>query len=298
MAIDASFIEQIRKLTLMTRKRVRSIYSGTKKSVLEGRGVEVTDHREYFPGDDLQNVDWNIYARSEKLYIKRFEEEKNLALHILLDASSSMSFKLGGMSKFDYAGSLAAGFAYTAVKENEKFSISVFGEKLREVMDLARGKNHFFHAIDILNNTSLEGKTNLSECMHQYAVHIKSKAYVVLFSDFLVPLSEIEEGIFRMSKSSAELLLVQVLDPSELSLSWTDDVIFEDIEDLGQERTFLSPRFKEEYHSAISNHIFAIRELCDRFAVDFYTIPTSQPIFEAFVGLINRELENAVLPSA
>ncbi len=298
MPIDASFIDELKKLTLMSRRRVSSVYAGTKKSIQQGKGIEVVDHREYFPGDDPETVDWKIYARTEKLYIKRYEEEKNLALHILLDASSSMSFKLSGMSKFDYAGSLAAGFGYLAVAENEKFSISLFGERLRSVLPLARGKTHFFKAIDILNSTELRGKTNLPECMQEYKKLIRSKAYVVLFSDFLEPLPQVEEGIYRIAKSSAELLLVHVLDPGEVRLAWTDDIIFEDVEDHGEERSFLSPRFKESYHKSLFDHAFAIRGICDRLGVDFYSVVTDQPIFPTFVSLINREMENASLPSA
>ncbi len=297
MPIDASFIDELKKLTLTSRRRVSSIYTGTKKSIQQGKGIEIIDHREYFPGDDLETVDWRIYARTEKLYIKRYEVEKNLALHILLDASSSMSFTTQNMGKFDYAGSLAAGFAYLAVQENEKFSISLFGEKLRAVMDLARGKPHFFKAIEVLNATKLEGSTDMAKCMQEYRSLIKSKAYVILFSDFFQPLNELEEGIFRIAKSSAELLLVQVLDPGEVSLTFKDDIIFEDIEDHAQERSFMSPKFIKDYSKSLIDHTYAVREICDRLGVDFYSVTTDKPIFPTFVSLINREVENASLPS-
>jgi uncharacterized protein (DUF58 family) len=297
MPIDASFIDELKKLALMSRRRVSSIYAGTKRSIRQGKGIEVVDHREYFPGDDPETVDWKIYARTEKLYIKRYEEEKNLALHILIDSSSSMGFNLSGMMKFDYAGSLAAGFAYLAVQENEKFAISLFGERLRAVLPLARGKTHFFKAINVLNSTELKGGTDLPACMQEYKKLIRSKAYVVLFSDFLEPLPQIEEGIYRIAKSSAELLLVHVLDPSEVNLSWNDDIIFEDVEEHAEERSFLSPHFKEDYHRSLLEHTYAIREVCDRLGVAFYTVTTDQPIFPTFVSLINREMENATLPS-
>ena len=298
MPIDASFIDELKKLALTSRRRISSIYAGTKKSFQQGKGIEIVDHREYFPGDDPETVDWKIYARTEKLYIKRFEEEKNLALHILIDTSSSMKFKLKEMSKFDYAGSLAAGFAYLAIQENEKFSISLFGERLRAVLQLSRGKPHFFKAIDILNSTELTGKTNMPLCMQEYQALIKSKAYVILFSDFLSPLPELEEAMFRIAKSSAELLLVQVLDPGEVNLAWTDDIIFEDMEDHGEERSFMSPKFKEDYHQSLIDHTYAVREMCDRLGIDFYTVVTDAPLFPTFVSLINREMENASLPSA
>ena len=295
MPIDASFIDELKKLTLASRRRVSSIYAGTKRSIQQGRGIEAVDHREYFPGDDPQTVDWKVYGRTEKLYIKRFEEEKNLSLHLLLDSSSSMGFNLSGMMKFDYAGSLAAGFAYLAVQENEKFSISLFGERLRTVLALARGKPHFFKGLQALNTTSLTGSTNLADCMHEYHSLIKSKAYVVLFSDFLEPLAEIEEGIYRIAKSSAELMLVQVLDPGEISLKFKDDIIFEDMEDHGEERSFMSPKFRKDYHSSLLDHTFSIKKICDRLGVDFFTAVTDQPLFPTFVSLINRELENADL---
>ncbi len=294
MAIDPTFLDQLKKLTLLSRRRVSSVYAGTKKAVQTGKGIEVVDYTEYFPGDDLKTVDWKIYGRTEKLYIKRFEEEKNLLMHLLVDSSSSMNFKTGKMLKFDYAGSIAAGFAYLTVNENEKFSLTLYADNIREILKPSKGKTHFFNAIEVLNNAWLSGETNLARCMSQYANTIKSKSFVVIISDFLEPIETLREGIYMIARHSKELMLVQVLDEGEIKLGWSDDVLFEEPESRNTERTYLSPTFKRDYYNSLKNHVYALKGICDDVKADFYTVSTGKPIFDSFVTVVKREMENAV----
>jgi len=293
MAVDPSFIDQLQKLTLLSHRRVTSIYAGSRGSLQQGRGIEAVDYREYFPGDDLKAVDWQIYARTEKLYVKRFEEEKNLIVHLLLDSSSSMNFSSGGMLKYDYAGSLAAGFAYLTIHGNDKFALSMFGEHLRDVMPAKKGKTHFFEATDLMNNPKLSGESNIPESMGEYATLIKSKSFVAVFSDFLEPIESLWDGLQRIAKNSKELMLVQVLDPWEIDLGWTDDVLFEDLETSATEQSFLSPKFKEKYHRTMAAHIYQLHKLAKDLGCDLYTLTTDKPLIDSFMTLVNREVDNA-----
>jgi len=295
VAVDAAFIDQLKKLTLLSRRRVASIYAGSKKSVIQGRGIEVIDHREYFPGDDPRNVDWNIYGRTEKLYIKRFEEEKNLVLHVLLDSSASMNYGSEDRTKFDYAGSLAAGFTYLTVGENAKFSLALYADSLRDILQPGKGKTHFFKAVDLINNAKLSGETDLSDCMGRYVSLVKSKSFVVLVSDFLEPIETLTEGIIRIAKVSKELILVMVLDPVEVNMPYTDDILFEDMEGGNTERTYVSPNYRKEYEETLKNHVSAISETADDIGADFFSVTSDKPIFETFISIVNREIENARL---
>ena len=295
MAVDPSFIDQLQKLTLLSRRRVSSIYAGVRRSTQQGRGIEAVDYREYLPGDDPKTVDWKIYGRTEKLYIKRFEEEKNLLVHILLDASSSMNFSSSGMLKYDYAGSLAAGFAYMTIQGNDKFALSIFSEHLRDVMAAKKGKAHFFSAVDLMNAAKLSGESRLSQSMSEYAGLIKSKSFVVVFSDFLESIDSVREGVYRIAKNSKELMLVQVLDPWEVDLGWTDDVIFQDLETSATEQTFLSPNFKEKYGKMIAAHVQQLRKVAEDVGCQLYTITTNRPLLDSFMTLVNREVENATV---
>ena len=127
MAIDVSFLSQLDRFNLVIKKRVTSNYTGPRKSVALGRGLLFKEHRIYAPGDDIRAIDWKVYARTDDLYVKMYEEEKNLIVHIIVDYSASMNFGKP-INKFDYASMLGVGFAYLAMKENEKFQFSTFSD--------------------------------------------------------------------------------------------------------------------------------------------------------------------------
>jgi len=287
--IDPSFLNQLNKLNLILKRRVSNAYAGGRASIQYGRGIEPVDHREYIRGDDLRLVDWKLYGRTERLYIRRFEEEKSMILHLLVDASASMDFQNSpatSIKKFDYAGSLATGFAYLSVHENEKFSAALFSSKLGDVMAPDKSKKHLFTMIDVMNKTPLSGVTDFSTAANQFAKTIRSKSFAVVISDFLAPLDSIEEGVYRMAKASEELMVIQVLDPSEINLAWTDDIHFEDLETKESARTYLSPKFKEEYKHMVAEHIARLQRICNEVGISFNLITTDMPLLDAFVGLI------------
>jgi len=285
--IDSNFLENLKNLNFLARKKVSTIYMGTRRSIMQGRGLEIFDHREYFPGDDFRTIDWKLYGRTEKLFIRRFEEEKNLILHILIDSSKSMDFSLGGkMRKFDYAESIAAGFAYLAMTKYEKFSTALYANKVREVTPARKGKLHFFRILELLNNLEPEGESNLKDCMEQYTNLIKAKSFIVILSDFLEDIQSIEEGLYRVAKHSREAIAIQILDPSEINLRWTEDVNFEDLETSESEITYISPGFKKEYTRRIKEHIFKIQKICDEVGIDFFSVTTDIPLFDSFLNIL------------
>ncbi|RLI89301.1 MAG: DUF58 domain-containing protein [Candidatus Altiarchaeales archaeon] len=288
MAIDSTFLDQLKGLDLLARRKVSSVYMGSRRSVRQGRGIEIADYREYYPGDDFRSIDWRVYARTERLYIRRFEEEKDLTLHILIDSSASMDFSVSGMKKFDYGGSIAVGFAYLAMSKYEKFASALFSDKIIDVMQPKKGKMHFFRMVELLNNAIQKGKTDLEKCIGQYTNMIKSRSFIIVISDFIEPMESLEYAIYRIAKYSKEAVLVQILDPGEISLKWTDDIKFEDMESLKSERTFLSPDFKKRYQERLKEHISGIQEICDDTGVEFYSITTDTPLFDAFVGIIEK----------
>jgi uncharacterized protein (DUF58 family) len=284
--IDPSFLNQLKELDFIINQKVSSVYAGGRPSIKHGRGIEVIDYREYIPGDDFRVIDWRLYGRTEKLYIRRFEEEKDLIIHILVDASSSMDFKTGKMSKFDYAGSIAAGFGFLSVSNHEKFALALYADTLREITQPKKSQAHLFNVIDLLNTVKLKGSTDFGVCAGQYAKMIKSKSFSIVVSDFLEELDSVREGIYRMAKHSKELMLVQVLDPWEIDLGWRDDIKFQDMETADVKRTFLSPSFRKEYTAKITAHNAQVQQICHDLGVNFTTVTTDTPIFDAFVKVV------------
>lgn len=284
--IDPSFLDQLKELDFVVKKRVSSAYAGGRSSVKHGKGIEVIDYREYMPGDDFRLIDWRVYARTEKLHIRRFEEEKELTMQILVDTSASMDFTSHKMTKFDYAGSIAAGFGYLSVHNHEKFAMGLYSNSLREITQAKKSQAHLFNMIDLLNSIRLSGQTNLGVSAGQYSKLMKTKSFTVIVSDFLEELDTITEGIYRMAKHSAEMLLVQVVDPWEIELGYEGDIKFQDLETSDIKRTYISPGFRKEYTRSIKEHIARVKKTCDEVGVKFTTVKTDEPIFDSFVKMV------------
>lgn len=202
-----------------------------------------------------------------------------------------MDFSTVKMRKFDYAGSIAAGFAFIAMHQYEKFAPALYSDKVLEIMQPNKGKMQFFRMVELMNTARLQGITNLGESMSQYSSYLKTKSFMIVISDFLEPIDSLRKGIYRVAKGSKEAMLIQVLDPGEVSLRWTDDIDFEDLETTKSEKVYLSPSFKKDYHKKFMEHIFTIREICQDTGLDFFSVTTDQPLFETFVGILEGKMD-------
>jgi uncharacterized protein (DUF58 family) len=283
--IDIDFFRQLDRFTFMVRKRVSTAYAGSRRSIHSGRGIDTVGYREYNPGDELKSIDWNVYARSEKLYVRQFEEEKSLTTHILLDASKSMDYSGNKVSKYEYGARLAAGFAYLVTKDNDKFAISTFAEDV-DITNPRRGRRYLIRTIDRLSETKLEGTTATNECVMKYGRMIRSRSLVIIISDFLDDLESIESAIYRLADH--DLILIQVLDRTESTLTLHGDMKLKDLETGNELKTYVSEDFKAEYQKQLEAHINRITKACNRVGAEFYTFTTDVPIFDAFFHTISR----------
>ncbi|MBU4221698.1 MAG: DUF58 domain-containing protein [Euryarchaeota archaeon] len=279
--IDISFFKELDRFSFMVRKRVSTAYSGSRRSILKGRGMEPVSYREYTQGDDFKTIDWKVYGRTEKLFVKEFEEEKSLTTHILLDTSKSMDFR----NKFEYAAMLALGFAYLVTKDNEKFAVSMFSEEIN-ITKPKRGRRYLSQTIDLLNSMELSGKTRFDYCMEKYASIIKSRSLVIIISDFMADTNAIRNAIFRLGNN--ELVLIQVLDPVETKLDLGGEARLIDLETEQKLDIYTSPRLRTEYQKRLSDHIAKIKEPSLQVGADFHTVTTDMPIFEAIFQIINK----------
>lgn len=280
--ITADFLKELDKFSLVVRKRVTSNYSGPKRSIAQGRGIIFKEHRIYAPGDDIRAVDWKVYARTDDLYIKVFEEERNFTVHTIIDASDSMKFGKK-VSKFDYASMIGVGFAYLAIKDNNKFQFSTFAEKL-EVFQSKRGMAHLGTMINHLNSVKTKGFSKISESMIQYKKLVGSRSLLVLVSDFLIDIKEIRKAIYTLGDH--EIKIVQILDPVEKKLDMEGDFRLKDSETHSILRTFISPRQRVNYQKMLEEHSSEIEKTCSKLGIGFYQIITDTPIFDAFYRIL------------
>lgn len=278
--IDTTFFKELDRFSFMVRKRVSTAYSGSRRSILKGRGMEPVSYREYAQGDDFKTIDWKVYGRTEKLYVKEFEEEKSLTTHILLDTSKSMDFR----NKFEYAAMIALGFAYLVTKDNEKFAVATFGEEIN-ITKPKRGRKYLSLTIDLLNSIRLIGKTRFDYCMEKYASVIRSRSLVFIISDFMADVEAVRNSIFRLGDN--ELVLIQVLDPLEKSLDLGGEAKLIDLETDAKMDIYTSPRLRAEYQKRLNDHIAKIKETCITVGADFHTVTTDKPVFDSIFEVVN-----------
>ena len=283
--IETDFFRQLDRFTFSVRKRVSTVYAGNRPSTRSGHGIDTIGFREYDSSDALKAIDWKAYARTEKLYVRQFEEEKTLTTHILLDASKSMDYPEKGTSKFEYSAMLAAGFAYMVTKYNDRFAISTFTDEIY-INKPRRGRKNLMRTIDRLSELELSGGTSISEAVMKYSREIKSRSLVILISDFMQDPEAIDTALYRLSDH--DLIVIQVLDPTEKELPLQGNSKLVDLETGEDIRTYISEKFKERYTRKLDDHTARIKKTCMKVGAEFYTFTTDTPIFNAFHHTIRR----------
>lgn len=277
--IDTRFLDGLERFHLVVKKRVTSNLSGPRRSIATGRGVIFKDHRIYAPGDDFRAIDWRVYARTDNLMIKNYEEERNLIVHIIVDKSLSMGFG----NKFDYAAMIAVGYAHLAMKNNDKFQFATFSDDI-EVYQPQRGVSQLMAMVDYLNSIKLKGKTDILSIVQKYRKLMGSRALVVLISDFLVEIENIREALYYFAGN--EVSLIQVLDPLEKNMDMEGSFKLKDAETQVFRRTYLSPRLRDEYIEKLEKHTAQIENECNTQGMDFFQVTTDMPIFDAFYRVL------------
>lgn len=282
--ITAEFLDQLSRFSLIVHKRVTSSYAGPRRSVTQGKGIMFKDHRVYAPGDDFRSIDWKVFARTDDLYIKNFEEERNLSVHIIIDNSASMNFKSKGFSKFEYASMIGIGFAYLTIRENGKFQFATFADDV-SVFSSRKGRSQIMTMIDYLNRIKHGKKTDFNKCMMKYKKYIQSRSLIVIISDFLYDLDQIELPLYLFGGHNIKL--VQVLDPVELNLKEIEgDYNLEDLETGDKLRTYISQRLRNKYSQQLQEHIGKIKDICNRASVEFHTVTSEKPVFDSFFQIL------------
>ncbi|MFH1668590.1 MAG: DUF58 domain-containing protein [Candidatus Woesearchaeota archaeon] len=282
MAIDISFLNQLDRFDVVLKKRVLSNYAGSRQSKTYGSGLVFYDYKDYVPGDDYRAIDWKVYARTDEFYVRRYEEERNMRIHVVIDASASMNFGTK-IKKFEYAAMVGIGFCYMALRGNESFEVSTFAEDL-EIFKAKKGMNKLISVVDTLNKITPKGHSNFSQSLEKYKNAIKTKSIIVIISDFLFDPEELRNTLDRYKKS--EVIVVQVLDSSERELSLEGDVILDDSETHSHMRTFISNRVIESYSEKLLDHIYGLKKICDSANAKFLSVSTETQIFDAFYSLL------------
>ena len=279
--IEPEFLKNLQRFHLALKKNSTEIKQGEQKSAYSGQGMIFKDHKEYSPGDDIRRIDWKAYARTKDFYVKRFDEEKNVTVHIIVDRSSSMAFG-EQESKYDYGAKIGLGLAYMTNRTNDRFRFSVFSETLTDLTS-ARRNGNLVNLLDTLNELRNTPESEVEKCITQYSSRIENKSVVIIISDFLTDIEEIKSGL--QSLEDSQVILVNVFDTEELDPSMKGDTILEDPESSSTLRAYLSRKTKKDYKSKLQRHVEEIEEACDRHKADYRMVSTGEDFFETFIDV-------------
>lgn len=275
--IDPACLMRIKSLELRAKSVVEGTWKGLHRSPYHGFSVEFTEYREYTPGDDPRHIDWKLAARSNQHFIKRFEEETNLCCHMLLDLSSSMQFHSLGYSKSDYAKTLVATFAYFLSTQRDASGLIIFDEQVDSVVPARFTRGQLRRILIELERPPQGSHTNVVSPLKHAVETIKKRGLVVLISDLLSPLDELNTHLGYLRAKGHEVALFQILDPAEIHLNFNETAIFEDLET--GDRIALNPQAAQaSYRQRLNRHLDQIQTMCRKQGVHYHMLTTDTPL--------------------
>jgi len=282
-------IKRISRLDLRARYIVEGFLSGMHRSPYFGQSVEFRQHREYTWGDDLRYVDWKVWAKQDRYYVKQFEEDTNLRCVMLVDVSNSMRYGRGAMTKYEYGCTAAVSLAYLLLRQQDAVGCVAFDESARIMVPLRTKRNHLESIIQALYVSTPKNKTELHSILCEVAETYPRRGLVVMVSDLLVERPGLFKGLKLLRSRGHDILVLHILDDDELDFPFSGPTRFEGLESLDVVRC--NPRaLREGYLKALSAYLEEVRRGCARHAVDYALIRTSDPLDAALAALLSKRL--------
>ena len=289
--LNPNIINTLENLQLKAQFIVEGFMTGLHKSPFHGFSVEFSEHRSYTPGDETKNIDWKLWSKTDKYYIKRFEEETNLLCHIFLDSSQSMSFSSNNVTKFEYAQMLAAALSYLIIKQRDSLGLHVFDSKIRQTIRPKSTKNHLNTILSVMDKIKIGHKTNISEILHAGAEKIKKKGFIILLSDLFDSSQKIINSLKHLRYYNHEVLVFHILDKQEIELNYNEKMIFEDLENDNQIVT--EPwQIKKSYKKEMKERIEYFNTECSGMNISYNLILTDQLLDLALYKFLNKRRKN------
>lgn len=274
--LTSETMRRLDRLALGSRWTAEGGRAGKHASVLKGASVEFRDHRDYVRGDSLRHLDWKVFGRSERFYIKQFQEETSLRVHLVLDASSSMAFRHSGKtSKFGFARELAAAAAYLAHHQQDSVGLVIYDDEVRRWIPSKGGSRHARLLLDALSSHEPGGRTDTGKALGTLAEGMARRGLVLMMSDLLDDPEAVFRALAHFRRRGHDVVLVQVLDPAELDLPFDGVSDFIDME-TGERLEADAALVRQSYRDAIHAAIEGFRHRCGSLRVDFRTITTDR----------------------
>ena len=285
---SSKIINKISNLSLKAKLVVEGFIIGLHKSPYHGFSVEFSEHKPYGYGDEIKYIDWKLWAKTDKLFIKQFEEETNLKCHIIFDKSHSMDYSSQGITKFEYAKNLAASLSYLMIKQQDGVGLSAFDENIKISIPSKSKKSHLNLLLGSLHNLKAGGNTKISNTLHLLAESINKKGLIVLISDLLDNQSDVINGLKHFRYKGHEVIVFHIFDKKEMNLDFNSSIKFIDLEN--NESVITDPNhIRLDYKQAVDSFYKTYKKQCEKNKIDYVKISTSEPLEKSLIEyLIKR----------
>lgn len=295
--LDPATIARIGRLELRARHAVEGFITGMHKSPFFGHSVEFVQHREYVPGDDIRFLDWKVWSKTDRFYIKQFEAETNLRCTLVVDVSESMQYGRGPMTKYEYACTVAACLAYLLIRQQDSVGLITFDDDVRQILPARSAQNHLDAIVNSMQVSRPRQKTDLNRICRRIAESAPSRGLIVIISDLLADRESLFKGVEMLRHRKHDVLAFHILDDDELNFPFSGTTRFEGMEELPN--LVCDPRaLREGYLQELQEYLTEVRRGLTRVGVDYAQVKTSDyldAVLTKFLGNRMADRSNTAL---
>jgi uncharacterized protein (DUF58 family) len=285
--LEPSLVERLNHLQVSARSVVEGSIIGQHRSPVKGASVEFRQHRFYTAGDEPRRLDWRVFARTDRPYIKEYDEETNLRCVLLLDCSGSMAYAGRSGTKHEYGAKLIASLAYLMLAQTESVGVGLFGSRLEQWVAPRAGTNQLSRVIDALERSVPRGEARIAKSLQQAADRLGRRSLVIAVSDCFTPVPLLREGLARLRHDRHETILLQVLDRNEIDFPFKQWARFRGLE--GERPQLLEPALvRRSYLESFRNHRRELEETCRALGAEFYSFVTDKPLIDSVTSFLHR----------
>jgi uncharacterized protein (DUF58 family) len=287
--LDPTTIGRISRLDLRARKVVEGFVAGMHRSPFFGHSVEFVQHRDYTAGDDIRHLDWKVWSKTDKYYIKQFEEETNLRCQLVVDVSNSMHYGRGGLNKYEYACTLAASMALMLLRQQDAAGLVTFDEDVREIVPPRSHQNHIDAICSALHVSRPKDKTDIFKILKRVAEATPARGMVVLLSDLLVEREPLFKALEMLRHGRHDLLVMHIMDEDELKFPFAGTTRFEGMEEIIQ--LTCDPRaLRDGYIEALEEYLVEVRRGCARQGIDYCLVHTGEYLDAVLAKFLHQRM--------
>ena len=287
--IDPVSLMRIKSMELRAKVIVEGFWKGIHRSPYHGFSVEFTEYRQYTLGDDPRYIDWRLYARSDRFYIKKFEDETNLRCHLLIDHSRSMGYGSGEYTKSQYAGTLAATLAYFLFTQGDAVGLATFDDQIRQYLT-PRNRPGYLRRLMLTLEASPQGSTtDLGPPLQYVAGMLTRRSLIVLISDLLTSIDRLEQDLNYLCAGGHDVVVFHVLDPAELKFDFNSPALFQDIE-TGRHMYVNPSDAQTGYKRMLGKHLTVAKSICQNLGIDYHLFPTDRPFDLALLDFLQDRM--------